>query len=56
MKIIVCVKVVPDTAARIKATDDAKLMVLSDLTWIISPYDEFAIEEALKQKEKQGGN
>ena len=55
MKIIVCVKVVPDTAARIKATDDAKLMVLSDLTWIISPYDEFAIEEALKQKEKQGG-
>lgn len=55
MKIIVCLKVVPDTASRIKATEDGKQIVLSDLAWIISPYDEFAIEEALKLREKHSG-
>jgi electron transfer flavoprotein beta subunit len=55
MKIIVCVKVVPDTASRLKVADDGKNVVQSDLTWIISPYDEFAIEEGLKLKEKFTG-
>jgi len=49
MKIIVCVKVVPDTASRLKVADDGKQIVQTDLTWIISPYDEYAIEEGLKQ-------
>ena len=48
MKIIVCVKVVPDTASRLKVADDGKQIVQTDLTWIISPYDEYAIEEGLK--------
>jgi electron transfer flavoprotein beta subunit len=55
MKIIVCVKVVPDTASRLKVADDGKQISQNDLTWIISPYDEFAIEEGLKLKEKHGG-
>jgi len=55
MKIIVCVKVVPDTASRLKVAEDGKQIVLSDLTWIISPYDEFAIEEGLKVREKFTG-
>ena len=55
MKIIVCVKVVPDTASRLKVADDGKQIVQSDLTWIISPYDEFAIEEGLKLREKHQG-
>jgi electron transfer flavoprotein beta subunit len=55
MKIIVCVKVVPDTAARLKVADDGRQIVQSDLTWIISPYDEFAIEEGLKLREKFTG-
>ena len=55
MKIIVCVKVVPDTASRLKVADDGKQIVQTDLTWIISPYDEFAIEEGLKLKEKHTG-
>ena len=55
MKIIVCVKVVPDTASRLKVADDGKQIVQQDLTWIISPYDEFAIEEALKLREKHTG-
>ena len=55
MKIIVCVKVVPDTASRLKVTEGGKQIVQTDLTWIISPYDEFAIEEGLKLREKHTG-
>jgi len=55
MKIIVCVKVVPDTASRLKVAENSRQIVESDLTWIISPYDEFAIEEALKLREKHSG-
>lgn len=55
MKIIVCVKQVPDTETRIRVAPDGKAIVESDVNWIVSPYDEFAIEEALRLKEKQGG-
>ena len=55
MKIIVCVKVVPDTASRLKVADGGKQIVQTDLTWIISPYDEYAIEEGLKLREKFTG-
>ncbi len=55
MKIIVCLKVVPDTASRLKVADDGRNIVQTDLTWIISPYDEFAIEEGLKLREKHSG-
>ena len=55
MKIIVCVKVVPDTASRLKVADDGRNIAQGDLTWIISPYDEFAIEEGLKLREKLTG-
>lgn len=55
MKIIVCVKVVPDTAARLKVADDGRQIAQADLTWIISPYDEIAIEEGLKLREKHTG-
>jgi electron transfer flavoprotein beta subunit len=34
---------------------DGKGIVESDINWIVSPYDEFAIEEALRIKEKSGG-
>jgi electron transfer flavoprotein beta subunit len=54
MKIIVCVKVVPDTAARLKVAD-GKNIATTDLTWVISPYDEMAIEEGLKLREKHTG-
>ena len=54
MNIIVFIKQVPDTATRIKLTADAKNIEEAEVTWIISPYDEFAIEEALKIKEAKG--
>ena len=55
MKIVVCVKQVPDTEARIKIGADGRTIGEQDLSWIVSPYDEFAIEEALKIKEAKGG-
>ena len=55
MKIAVCVKQVPDTETRIRIAPDGKSIVESDVNWIVSPYDEFAIEEALKIKEARGG-
>ncbi len=55
MKIVVCVKYVPDTAIKIKIAPDGKEVELSDVSFIVNPYDEFAVEEALKIKEKHGG-
>jgi electron transfer flavoprotein beta subunit len=55
MKIVVCVKQVPDTEARIRIAPDGKGIAENDLSWIVSPYDEYAIEEALKLKEAKGG-
>jgi electron transfer flavoprotein beta subunit len=54
MKIAVCVSNVPDTATRIKIGSDDKSIDPSGVTFIINPYDEYAIEEALKTKEKLG--
>jgi electron transfer flavoprotein beta subunit len=55
MKIAVCIKQVPDTETRIRVAPDGKGIVESDVNWIVSPYDEFAIEEALKIREAKGG-
>jgi len=55
VKIIVCVKQVPDTTTRIRVAPDGRNIVDSDVSWIVAPYDEFAIEEALKIKEAKGG-
>lgn len=55
MKIAVCVKAVPDTETRIAIAGDKQNIDLSGVKWITSPYDEFALEEALRLKEKAGG-
>ncbi len=56
MKIVVCVKQVPDTETRVKVDASGKAISEADVAnWIVSPYDEFAIEEALKIKEAKGG-
>ena len=54
MNMIVFLKQVPDTATRIRIAADGKNIDEADVTWIISPYDEYAIEEALKIKESKG--
>ncbi len=55
MKIVVCVKYVPDTAIKVKIASNGKDVDLTDITLVVNPYDEFAVEEALKIKEKLGG-
>ncbi len=55
MTIAVCVNHVPDTAVKINIGDDQKSIAQTGVTYILNPYDEFAVEEALKTKEKTGG-
>ena len=55
MKIVVCVKYVPDTASKIKISANGTEIDYADVTFVVNPYDEFAVEEALKIKEKLGG-
>lgn len=53
MNIIVCVKQVPDTEASLIVKDGVAVNE-ANIKWIISPYDEYAIEEALKLKKSLG--
>jgi electron transfer flavoprotein beta subunit len=46
---------VPDTASVIKIGGDGKGIDESGIKWIVSPYDEYALEEALQITEAQGG-
>jgi electron transfer flavoprotein beta subunit len=54
MKILVFVKQVPDTATQVKVAPGGTAIETAGITWILSPYDEFALEEALRIKEKRG--
>ena len=55
MNIAVCVKQVPDTETKIKITQDKKHIDESAINFIPNPYDEFAVEEAIRLKEANGG-
>ena len=55
MKIMVGVKHVPDTETKIKVSGDGRSIEESGVKWIISPYDEFAIEQALLIREAGEG-
>ncbi len=55
MKIAVCVSQVPDTTTKVKIGSDGKTIDPAGVTYIINPYDEFAVEAALQLKEKQSG-
>jgi len=55
MDFIVCLKRVPDSAARIQVAAGAKAIDPAGVEWKISPYDEIALECCLKLKEKHGG-
>ncbi len=55
MKIVVCVSTVPDSTTKIKVGGSGKSIDEAGVTFIINPYDEFAVEEAVQLKEKNGG-
>ena len=56
MNIFVCVKQVPDTASKIQIAADQKSIVTQGLSYVMSPYDEYGLEEALRMKESLSGN
>ncbi|HLQ59998.1 MAG TPA: electron transfer flavoprotein subunit beta/FixA family protein [Gemmatimonadales bacterium] len=54
MKIAVCIKRVPDSETRVKIAADGKSLDEAGVKFVLNPYDEFAVEEALRRKEKAG--
>ncbi|MBX3041171.1 MAG: electron transfer flavoprotein subunit beta/FixA family protein [Bdellovibrionaceae bacterium] len=55
MKIFVCIKQVPDTETKIKINSDKTGIDTAGVKWVMNPYDEYAVEEAVKLKEKNPG-
>lgn len=56
MKIAVCLKLVPATTADIKISSDGQSLQLAGVETIVSPYDEYALEAALKLRETNAGS
>lgn len=56
MNIYVCIKQVPDTETKVKLNADSSWIDTAGIKWIMSPYDEFAVEEALRLREKNAGS
>ncbi len=54
MNITVCVKRVPDTETRVRIADEGTSIDSSGVKYVLSPYDEFAVEAALRMKEAAG--
>jgi electron transfer flavoprotein beta subunit len=55
MKILVGIKHVPDTETQIKIAADGRTIDESGVKWVISPFDEYALEAALQLRESGGG-
>jgi len=55
MKVVVCVNHVPDTETKIKVGPDNLSIDTTGVNYMLSPYDEVAVEEALRIKEKTKG-
>ena len=56
MNIIVLLKQVPATETLIEIAGDGASIKTENIKWVINPYDEFAVEEALRIKEKHDGS
>jgi electron transfer flavoprotein beta subunit len=54
VKSIVCIKRVPDSEARIRVAGDGVGIDPAGVKYVMNPYDEIALEEALRLKEKAG--
>lgn len=54
MKLVACVKQVPATDSKLVIKDDGTDIERSGLSLVINPYDEFAVEEALRIRERLG--
>ena len=54
LKIIVCIKQVPDTTS-VKMNPETNTLIRDGVVSIINPFDTYAIEEGVRLKEKYGG-
>jgi len=54
VNIAVCIKRVPDSETRVKIAPDGKSLDAAGVKFVLNPYDEFAVEEALRRKEQAG--
>ncbi|HEY5765386.1 MAG TPA: electron transfer flavoprotein subunit beta/FixA family protein [Candidatus Deferrimicrobiaceae bacterium] len=55
MKILVAIKPVPNPDEKVKIAKDGKGILLDNIKMVVNPFCEIAVEEALRIKEKQGG-
>lgn len=55
MNICVFVKRVPDTESKIRINHETNSIIEEGLNFVLSPYDEYAVEEALRLREANGG-
>ncbi|MFN8790196.1 MAG: electron transfer flavoprotein subunit beta/FixA family protein [Bdellovibrionales bacterium] len=56
MKIFVCVKQVPDTETKLRIRADGSGIEPAGIKWVMNPYDEFAVEEAIKLRDANPGS
>jgi electron transfer flavoprotein beta subunit len=56
VEIVVLLKQIPATESLIRIADDNTSIKTEDIKWVVNPYDEFAVEEALRIKEAHGGS
>jgi electron transfer flavoprotein beta subunit len=56
MNIYVCIEQVPDADARIQLNADSTGIATEGVKWVLSSCDEFAVEEALRLREKNAGS
>ena len=55
MNIFVLLKQVPATESAVEVAEDNTTIKTQDINWVINPYDEFAVEEALRIREASDG-
>jgi electron transfer flavoprotein beta subunit len=55
MDIVVLVKQVPDTESLVQIAGDGVSIKKDDIKWVMNPYDELAVEEALRMREAKSG-
>src|SRR5262245_25767933 len=56
MKIAVCLKLAPSTTAVIRVAPSGQALELAGVEMVLSPYDEYALEEALKVRDQTPGS
>jgi electron transfer flavoprotein beta subunit len=56
VKILATVKRVPDPETSIKVKPDGSGIVTDNIKWVVNPFDEIAVEESLRIKEKVAGS